>query len=37
MAASRMAEVLGVELSYLLAVARADAIRASKKQEGTDE
>jgi hypothetical protein len=35
-AASRMAEVLDVELSYLLAVAKADAIRALKKEGGTD-
>jgi hypothetical protein len=31
--ASRMAEVLGVELSYLLAVAKADAIRALREEE----
>jgi hypothetical protein len=35
-AASRMAEVLGVELSYLLAVAKADAIRALREQEKTE-
>jgi len=32
-AASRMAETLGVELSYLLAVAKSDAIRALKAEE----
>ena len=31
-AASRMAETLDVELSYLLAVAKADAIRALEKE-----
>jgi len=31
-AASRMAETLNVELSYLLAVAKADAIRALEKE-----
>jgi hypothetical protein len=35
-AASRMAEVLGMELSYLLAVAKTDALRALKEREGTD-
>jgi hypothetical protein len=32
-AASRMAEALDVELSYLLAVAKSDAIRALEKEE----
>ncbi|MDR3175099.1 MAG: immunity protein [Desulfovibrio sp.] len=32
--ASRMTEVLGVELSYLLAIAKADAIRALKEDGG---
>lgn len=31
-AASRMAETLGAELSYLLAVAKSDAIRALEKE-----
>ncbi|MDR1490842.1 MAG: immunity protein [Desulfovibrio sp.] len=35
-AASRMAEVLGVELCYLLAVAKADAIRALRKEENEE-